>query len=71
MDTYDELIKNFNDAYFMDTPKFTIFRDGHVFDENMSVKWNREELERVNKETLSKILEAKNSDEICKILKEN
>ena len=24
-----------------------------------------------NKETLSKILEAKNSDEICKILKEN
>jgi hypothetical protein len=54
MDTYDKLIKNFNDAYFMDIPKFTIFRDGHVFDENMSVKWNREELERVNKETLSR-----------------
>ena len=35
---------------FPDHKKFAMYKEGHVFDEEKSVKWNREEVERRNKE---------------------
>lgn len=35
---------------FPDHEKFAMYKEGHVFDEEKSVKWNREEVKRKNKE---------------------
>ena len=35
---------------FPDHKKFAMYKEGHIFDEEKSVKWNREEVERRNKE---------------------
>ena len=46
----NELIELWTQACtFSKKPNINRYEDGHVFDEEKSVKWNREEVERINK----------------------
>lgn len=47
---YEKVIKQFNDVYFNESPKKKAYSLDHIFDEEKSVKWNREEVLRVNDE---------------------
>lgn len=47
---YEKVIKQFNDVYFNESPKKKTYPLSHIFDEEKSVKWNREEVLRVNEE---------------------
>lgn len=47
---YEKVIKQFNDVYFNESPKKKAYSLNHIFDEEKSVKWNREEVLRVNDE---------------------
>lgn len=47
---YEKIIKQFNDAYFNEPLKKKSYPLGYIFDEEKSVKWNREEVIRVNDE---------------------
>ena len=47
-DIYDALVEGYYNSNAQ-KPKFERYTDNHVFDENMSVKWNREEAARRNK----------------------
>ena len=57
---YENIIKQFNDVYFNEPPKKKAYPLNHIFDEEQSVKWNKEEVLRINdeiKEHNSKIRE--------------
>ena len=45
---YEKVIKQFNDVYFNESPRKKTYPLSHIFDEEKSVKWNREEVLRVN-----------------------
>ena len=47
---YEKVIKQFNDVYFNESPRKKAYSLNHIFDEEKSVKWNREEVLRVNDE---------------------
>ena len=47
---YEKIIKQFNDVYFNESPRKKTYSLNHIFDEEKSVKWNREEVLRVNEE---------------------
>ena len=47
---YEKVIKQFNDVYFNESPKKKAYSLNHIFDEEKTVKWNREEVLRVNNE---------------------
>ena len=47
---YEKVIKQFNDVYFNESPRKKAYSLDHIFDEEKSVKWNREEVLRVNDE---------------------
>ena len=50
-DKYSEVIENFERAYNLPTtPKEHYYSENHIFDEDKSVKWNREEIVRRNEE---------------------
>ena len=45
---YDKVIKEYNDALAMPYSAGQYVKASHIFDENMSVKWNKEEVEKHN-----------------------
>lgn len=47
---YEKVIKQFNDVYFNEPTRKRTYPLSHIFDEEKSVKWNREEVLRVNDE---------------------
>ena len=50
-DRYSEVIEKFEKAYNLPTrPTQHCYNDNHIFDEEKSVKWNREEVFRRNEE---------------------
>lgn len=50
-DRYEEIIENFERAYNLPTtPTEHTYSENHIFDEDKSVKWNREEVVRRNEE---------------------
>ena len=48
---WDEIQSEFDRAYGMSCKPSGLqkYKAGHIFDENMSVKWNRDKLEEENK----------------------
>lgn len=47
---YEKVTKQFNDVYFNESSRKKAYSLNHIFDEEKSVKWNREEVLRVNDE---------------------
>ena len=47
---YENIIKQFNDVYFNESPRHKAYPLGHVFDKEKSVVWNEEEVVRRNAE---------------------
>ena len=46
--TIESDYKNITSTSLLDPNKYPVYAIGYVFDENKSVKWNREEAERLN-----------------------
>lgn len=62
---WDEIQNEFDRAYGMSCKPSGLqkYKAGHIFDENMSVKWNRDKLEEENKkfeDEVSRLNTAKN-----------
>ena len=62
---WDEIQSEFDRAYGMSCKPSGLqkYKAGHIFDENMSVKWNRDKLEEENKkfrDEVSRLNTAKN-----------
>jgi len=64
---WDEIQNEFDRVYGMSCKPSGLqkYKAGHIFDENMSVKWNRDKLEEENKkfeDEVSRLNTAKNKD---------
>lgn len=68
----DNVISQYVDACSVHVPKLKAIHDGYIFDENKSVKWNREEVARQN-QAIKKHLEicTHNKKEAIKEAREN